>query len=243
MSLILGCDGAWSKVRENMINLAKKKVIFNQKYIQHSYKELHLSPTKDGGDYALKPPYALHIWPKGDFMMIGLPNPNRSFTCTFFCPNDVLDSMENELDKCLKIEKIEAFFKENFPEIPKLCPDYVDQFITNKSSRLFIGKLHSWYHIEDKKAPILLLGDAAHTMVPFYGQGMNCGLEDALELFETFQINNYQIEQTVSIFGEQRLPRGQAIQDLSLLNYLEMRSHTASKLFLFRKKMEGWLHN
>ncbi|GBG32584.1 Kynurenine 3-monooxygenase [Hondaea fermentalgiana] len=227
--LILGCDGAYSSVRESLTRLQSTN--FSRRYISHGYKELEVRPDEKSGKYKIEPAEALSIWPRGDFMMIALPNLDYSFTCTIFAPLEELQSLSEDAD-------IKAYFEQNFPGIIPYMPDYVDQFKRNPACRLVTSRVDPW-NLGHK---IVLLGDAAHAMVPFYGQGMNSGMEDVLELMETLSQHEMDITRAIPAFAVSRMPRGNAIADLSLDNYMEMRSHTASRLFLLRKRLEGWLN-
>lgn len=227
--LVLGCDGAYSIVRESLLRIQSTN--FTRRYISHGYKELEVRPDESTGDYKIQPAEALSIWPRGDFMMIALPNMDKSFTCTIFAPLEELQSLSTD-------REIEEYFMENFPGIIPYMPDFVNQFKQNPACRLVTSRVDPW-NLGHK---VILLGDAAHAMVPFYGQGMNSGMEDVLELMETLDAHNLDIETAIPSFAKTRMPRGNAIADLSLENYMEMRSHTASRLFLLRKKLEGWLN-
>jgi kynurenine 3-monooxygenase len=236
--LVVGCDGAYSVVREAMSRL--QSTDFSRKYINHSYKELEIKPHPVTGDWQLQPVEALHIWPRGDFMMIALPNPDKSFTCTLFAPNA-------ELQRVKSREDVTAYFTRHFPDAVQYMPDFCEQFQKNPACRLVMLEVSPW-HVALKAGPgagskthVVLLGDAAHAMVPFFGQGMNAGMEDALELAETLDKHD-SLDAALPAFVATREPRGRAIVQLSLDNYKEMRSHTASRLFLLRKKLEGWLN-
>mmetsp|Transcript_14587 Transcript_14587/g.26155 ORF Transcript_14587/g.26155 Transcript_14587/m.26155 type:complete len:479 (-) Transcript_14587:162-1598(-) len=231
--LTLGCDGAYSTVRSAMLRL--QSCDFSRRYIKHSYKELEIKAHPETGDYQLDHVNALHIWPRGDFMMIALPNPDKSFTCTLFAPNDDLNKVHSD-------EEIEAYFAENFPDVIPFMPDYVEQYKRNPACRLVMSNVSPWNLTQKSGAQVVVLGDAAHAMVPFFGQGMNCGLEDALELAETIVAHNMNLGSAVPEFAATRMPRSNAAVQLSLLNYEEMRSHTASRMFLFRKRIEGYLN-
>mmetsp|Transcript_21906 Transcript_21906/g.26648 ORF Transcript_21906/g.26648 Transcript_21906/m.26648 type:complete len:491 (-) Transcript_21906:1338-2810(-) len=232
--LLLGCDGAYSVTREALGRLTS--LDFERLYISHGYKELHMPPASDG-DFALETPEALHIWPRDEFMMIGLPNGDKSFTCTIFAPMESTEDVPGLLD-LKKDNEIKQYFGENFPDVTTVIPDFVEQFQRNPSCRLVSVSAKPW-NLDDR---ILLLGDAAHAMVPFYGQGMNCGFEDVLEFDETLKICGNDLSKAVPRFAQVRRERANACRKLSYGNYIEMRSHTGSKLFLMRKKFEGILN-
>jgi len=227
--LILGCDGAYSAVRESLMRLQSTN--YSRVYSQHGYMELEIRPDENTKDYRLNRPNALHIWPRNEFMMIALPNTDKSFTCTIFAPLE-------ELSRLQGAEEIKAYFEKNFPEVIPDMPDFVQQVQWNPACRLVMSKVGPW-NLKDR---ICLLGDAAHAMWPFYGQGMNAGLEDVLELTETIRKYELDLTRAIPAFAKIRKPRGDAIVDLSLRNYEEMRSHTASRLFLIRKRLEGVLN-
>jgi kynurenine 3-monooxygenase len=241
-TLILGCDGAYSSTREAMLRLMPMD--FHREYIKHGYKELCIPPTASG-DFAMRDTEALHIWPRGEFMMIALPNPDKSFTCTIFAPfrsttnketgevNPGLLDVEEGSDK-----DVEAYFKKYFPDVMSIMPNYLKDFRRNPSCQLVQAKASPWNY----KDKMLIMGDAAHAIVPFYGQGMNAGMEDVLAFSEALDTTNNDLSKAVVAFAKSRQPTGEAIAELSLNNYLEMRHHTGSKMFLIRKKIEGFIN-
>ena len=237
--LVFGCDGVYSNVRASLQRLGRYN--FNINYIDHGYKELTIFPDHKTQDFKMPPNY-LHIWPKHEFMLIGLPNPDKTFTCTLFAPWHVLETLNDE-------ENIEEFFSKNFPDFIDLCPNYIDQCLKNPSSPLAYINLSKWNY----KNKILLLGDAAHAIVPFYGQGMNAGLEDCLILYKMIQqqlngdladdgINDIDLEGLFTRFSDHRQPSCHALSKLSLQNYVEMRSLTAKQWFVVKKKLERMLN-
>jgi kynurenine 3-monooxygenase len=148
-----------------------ERLNFSRHFIRHGYKELSMPPAADGG-FAMYP-NALHIWPRGEFMLIALPNGDKTFTCTLFMPFA-------DLDKLTKPAEVSAFFDQHFPDVTaqygNLMPGFAEEFFTNPSSPLVSIKCDPWHHTDK----LLILGDAAHATVPFYGQGMNAAFEDAL---------------------------------------------------------------
>eukprot|EP00484_Ammonia_sp_Unknown_P023800 CAMPEP_0197034078 /NCGR_PEP_ID=MMETSP1384-20130603/12282_1 /TAXON_ID=29189 /ORGANISM="Ammonia sp." /LENGTH=514 /DNA_ID=CAMNT_0042463957 /DNA_START=10 /DNA_END=1554 /DNA_ORIENTATION=- len=234
---VLGCDGAYSSVRASLQRLGRYN--FNMTYIEHGYKELTIFPNQRN-EFKILPNY-LHIWPKHEFMLIGLPNPDKTFTCTLFAPWSMLESLTNEA-------VIESFFKSNFPDFIGLCPNYIEQCLKNPSSPLAHIDLSKWNY----KNKILLLGDAAHAIVPFYGQGMNAGLEDCLILYRMLKengLNDGNVQQNMDVvgnvfdeFSRHRQPSTAALSKLSLQNYVEMRSLTAKQWFVYKKKFEKALN-
>ena len=170
-------------------------------------------------------------------MMIGLPNSDKSFTCTIFAPFHTMEEVPGLLD-LEDDEDIIEYFRRYFPDVTEVIPDYVEQFKRNPACRLVSISTRPW-NWEDK---VVLLGDAAHACVPFYGQGMNCGFEDVLELDETLRECGNDLNKAIPKFSSERQPKADAIGTLSMQNYMEMRSHTGSLLFLMRKKVEGILN-
>eukprot|EP01084_Bolivina_argentea_P115244 204969_1 len=227
---VLGCDGAYSTVRASLQRFGRYN--FNMQYVDHGYKELTVFPNKDGG-FKMDEHY-LHIWPKHEFMLISLPNPDKTFTCTLFAPWNVLETLS-------EAQSIERFFQEHFPDFIDVCPNYVNQCLTNPSSPLAHIHLSKW-NCKDK---ILLLGDAAHAIVPFYGQGMNAGFEDCLILYNLMKDKYHEkfgIEALFDMFSKTRQPATEALSHLSLQNYVEMRSLTAKQWFVYKKKLEKTLN-
>lgn len=222
---IFGTDGSYSMVRQSL--LKNGRYDFTQKYLDHGYKELTI-PAKDG-EYALDPK-GLHIWPRGSFMLIALPNKDKSFTCTLFLPFEGKSSF----DKLKDAKRVRAFFNHTFPEASYLMPNLEAEFFENPTSSLVMIQCYPW-----GTKDVLLLGDAAHAIVPFYGQGMNCGLEDCLLFFEMLADKEDDWNENLfEEYAEFRKPNADAILKLSLDNYLEMRDSTANPRFLLRKKIE-----
>lgn len=231
--LTVGADGAYSAVRTEMMR--QSRMDYSRTYITHGYKELNMPPV-DKGDghglrFAMDVPNALHIWPRKDFMMIALPNPDLTFTCTLFLPWDTLDRLDNDPSFA------RPFFEANFPDTLPLIPELEKQVAEHPSGALVMTKCSPW-NMGEK---VVILGDAAHSVVPFYGQGANAAFEDCLCLMETLDRCNGKLGDAVRTFAREREPAGKALADLSLNNYIEMRAKTASKGFLFRKQVEGLL--
>jgi len=224
---IFATDGAFSAVRFRM----QKSPMFDysQKYLDHGYKELVIPANEDGSHKLDK--NCLHIWPRGEFMMIALANLDGSFTCTLFFPM----FGEKSFDTINTKEKVSEFFQETFADTIPLMPTLLDDYMNNPTSSLVMVRCSPWNY-EDK---ILLLGDSAHATVPFYGQGMNCGFEDCTFFDEMLDAANGNWNGLLSEYSKERVKDGNAIIDLSLRNYIEMRDLTGSKDFLLRKKIEG----
>ncbi|MBP9102873.1 MAG: FAD-dependent monooxygenase [Chitinophagaceae bacterium] len=229
--IIFGADGAFSAARLQH-QLQHDKFDYQQYYIDCGYKELSIPPNEEG-EFALEP-NALHIWPRKDYMLIALPNLDKTFTCTLFFP------FEGELsfDKINTEEKVKQFFATNFADVVPLMPDYVNEFFTNPTSSLVTVKCFPWVR-EDKFA---LIGDAAHALVPFFGQGMNCGFEDCRILDELIEKNGNDWTKILQEYQTLRKPDADAIADMAVYNFTEMRDRTADPKFLLQKKIEARLH-
>ncbi|XP_005608001.1 kynurenine 3-monooxygenase isoform X1 [Equus przewalskii] len=226
--LIVGCDGAYSTVRAHLMK--KPRFDYSQQYIPHGYMELTI-PPKDGG-YAMEPNY-LHIWPRNTFMMIALPNTNKSFTCTLFMPFE-------EFEKLLTSSDVLDFFQKYFPDsIPLIGERALTQDFFLLPAQPMISVKCSSFHF---KSHCVLLGDAAHAIVPFFGQGMNAGFEDCLVFDELMDKFNNDLSMCLPEFSRFRIPDDHAISDLSMYNYIEMRAHVNSRWFIFQKNIERFLH-
>mmetsp|Transcript_51995 Transcript_51995/g.129464 ORF Transcript_51995/g.129464 Transcript_51995/m.129464 type:complete len:473 (-) Transcript_51995:237-1655(-) len=234
---VVGADGAFSKAREELGRLVR--LDFERRYIKHGYKELNIPavkagtgsvPSPAGGDYVM-PPKALHIWPRHEFMLIGLPNLDGSFTCTLFMPFEDLDKLKTDSD-------VVSFFKEYFPDIAannfELMPSLLQDFFANPTSSLLSINCDPWHF----KGSFVCLGDAMHATVPFYGQGMNAGFEDALRLHELLREHGHDRERAFAQFSEEMVPSRIGLCEVSLDNYVDMRSNTANPLFTIKKKLE-----
>ncbi len=228
--LIFGTDGAFSKVREGMQKT--RRFNYQQEYIPHGYKELLLPANKDG-DFRMKK-NALHIWPRGEYMLIALPNLDGSFTCTLFMPYKgkySFEALEND-------EKVEQFFKEQFPDFYEMMPDLLADYKSHPLSDLVIIRCYPWL-----KNNTVILGDASHAIVPFYGQGMNSGFEDCSVMDELIEKHNGDWSEILPEFQELRKPDADAIAELAMRNYVEMRDLVADPHFLLRKKIESKIYD
>ncbi|KAJ1818349.1 kynurenine 3-monooxygenase, mitochondrial precursor, partial [Coemansia sp. RSA 2598] len=241
--LVVGADGAYSKVRQRM--MAKVKMNYMQAYIEHGYCEFSMPPV--GGDYAMNP-NRLHIWPRGSFMLIALPNMDKTFTCTLFMPWAQFEQVKSSDD-------IEEFFRTNFPDALRLIGRETvrAEYARNPKGSLMYIKCTPYTY----KGRAVILGDSAHAMVPFYGQGMNCGFEDVERLDETMlnalarinpassntcELTDEQLHQALDEYSHTRTEDASAIVDLALENYVEMRSRVVDFGYLLRKYLEGLLH-
>ncbi len=224
--LLFGADGAFSALRNSYVHM--DRVNAKQFYIGHGYKELRIPPAPNGGWLIEK--NALHIWPRRNFMLIALPNTDGSFTCTLFFPFEGDPSFESLNSE----EKVAAFFKEHFPDAYQLMPTLTEDFFNNPTSSLITTHIEPWY-FQDKSA---LIGDAAHAIVPFYGQGMNAGFEDCTVLSGLIDKNGEDWGTIFKEYNQKRKANGDAVAELALLNFIEMRDKVADPQFLSRKKIE-----
>ena len=228
--LIFGADGAYSKVRGALQK--RKRFNYSQSFLEHGYKELTIPAGADGSWQIEK--NALHIWPRRSFMLIALPNLDGSFTCTLFLAFEGEESFEQLQTPAA----VQAFFNQEFPDAMELMPTLVDDFFGNPTDALITVRCDPWTY-QDK---FVLIGDASHAIVPFYGQGMNSGFEDCNVISGI--IDKYSNEETVDIktickeYNALRKADGDAIADLALKNFIEMRDSVADDLFLLRKKIE-----
>jgi kynurenine 3-monooxygenase len=227
---IVGADGAFSAVRHDM--QFTDRFNFSQEYIEHGYKEFQM-PAGKGGEFMMEP-HALHIWPRESFMLIALPNPGGTFTCTLFFPFEGTLSF-NSLDSD---NKVSDFFNTQFPDAAGLIPDLLKEFQSNATSSLVSIRCYPWVRNQT-----LLIGDAAHAIVPFYGQGMNAGFEDCRLLNAMLDRYNDNWELAITTFQQERKPDTDAIAQLALENFIEMRDLVSDKNFLLRKKIEAKLHS
>lgn len=224
--LLFGADGAFSALR-NSYSYADR-VDTQQFYLAHGYKELTIPAAANGGFLIEKE--ALHIWPRHNYMLIALPNIDGSFTCTLFFPFEGQPSFASLQTR----EEITAFFESTFPDALAITPSMVDDFIQNPTSSLITTRIFPW-HFGDKNA---LIGDAAHAIVPFYGQGMNAGFEDCTVLSNLMDEYGEDWHTILSEYEHKRKPNGDAVGELALMNFVEMRDKVADPNFLERKKIE-----
>jgi kynurenine 3-monooxygenase len=229
--LIFGSDGAYSAARLQH-QLQHDRFQYSQYYIDFGYKELSIPPAADGGFIMEK--NALHIWPRGNYMLIALPNIDGSFTCTLFFPFEGDPSFAS----LNTTGKVKSFFEKTFTDAVPLMPALEEDFFANPTSSLVTVRCYPWIR-EDKFA---LIGDAAHAIVPFFGQGMNCGFEDCSVLNGLMDKYGDNWKTILSEYQEMRKPDGDAIAELALNNFIEMRDKVADPKFLLQKKIEARLH-
>jgi kynurenine 3-monooxygenase len=231
---VIGVDGAFSAVRQS---LQKKldRFEYDESYLAHGYKELTIPPAADGS-WAMEKE-ALHIWPRKSFMMIALPNPDGSFTCTLFWEFEGPRSFATVKTD----DEVRRFFDEEFPDAVPLMPELLTDFRENPTGSLVTIRCAPWFY-RDK---IALVGDAAHAVVPFYGQGMNAAFEDCVVLDECLAEFPIDRERAFAEYFSRRKENADALAALAVHNFIEMRDKTASKTFRAKKKLdhalEGWL--
>ncbi|WP_448518229.1 FAD-dependent oxidoreductase [Rhodoflexus sp.] len=229
-AILLGADGAFSAVRQAMMRTDRFN--YSQHYIDYGYKELTIPPTETGGFRIEK--NALHIWPRGSYMLIALPNGDGSFTCTLFFPFEG----ETSFAQLTSDEKITNFFQQSFADAVPLIPNLLEEFAQNPTSSLITVRCSPWTY----GGRVGLVGDAAHAIVPFYGQGMNAGFEDCRILTELLDKHHGNWAATFKDYEHARIANANAIADLALMNFVEMRDSVADPKFLLRKKIEAHLH-
>lgn len=226
--MVFGADGAFSRIRHRMQR--QSMFDYSQEFMNLGYKELHIPANSDGTHKIDK--NSLHIWPRGNFMLMALSNLDGSFTCTLFMPFEGENSFEHLKDEATLVD----FFANYFPDTKEVIPDLVKDFFKNPTSYLAIMKCYPWTY-EDKVA---LIGDSSHAIVPFYGQGMNAGFEDISILNEMMQKYGDDWKTIFTEYQKSRKPNADAIAELSRRNFVEMSSKTADEKFLLQKKIEKW---
>jgi kynurenine 3-monooxygenase len=228
--VVLGTDGAWSVVRRRLQRLDRFE--YSQEFLSHGYKELTIPPGARGS-FPLERE-ALHIWPRGGFMMIALPNRDGSFTCTLFWPHEG----PNAFDALRTGADVRRFFERQFPDALPLIPDLAEQYEQNPVGSMVTIRCRPWHHA----GRVAIFGDAAHAVVPFHGQGANCAFEDAVVLDEVARAHAPDWERVFTLFEARRKIHTDALARLSVHNFVEMRDHTASRLFRAKKAMEKTLY-
>jgi kynurenine 3-monooxygenase len=245
--MVVGADGAFSAVRDSI--LKQGRVNFARKFVRHGYKELTIPAVRSNPNdpnsplkFALEDHESLHIWPRGDFMLIALPNPDKTFTATLFAPFTGPGGFDN-ID-VTNTQQIQHYLQKNFPDAVKLMPDAVSDFQTNPVGSLQTLRMDPWNF-----GKVVLIGDAAHAVVPFFGQGMNAAFQDATMLIEFLEAElrfktraNIDFAPVIAKFAKERQPSTDALADICLEHYHDMASNTSSSMYLLRKKVESWLH-
>lgn len=242
--VVIGADGAFSAVRLAM--QMRDGFTYSQEYLEYGYKELHIPPAAElprppdprlGGrdGYAMEP-NALHIWPRGSSMMIALPNADRSFTCTLFWPHEGEHGFAAiDADDDVSILR---FFERHYPDATGLMPTLCEDYRKNPTSSLVTIRCWPW----QVGGRVLLIGDAAHAVVPFYGQGMNAAFEDCRVLCEMLDEAGGDAARVLPAFERARKAHAEAIADMALENFVEMRDKVASRAFLVQKRVEQEMH-
>lgn len=226
--VLIGADGAFSKVRESMLRHHTHRFNYQQHYIEHGYKELAI-PADAHGNWRLQKNY-LHIWPRGKFMFIALPNLDGSFTGTLFFPFEGEISFAAIKHQNDVLQLFKSYFKDALP----LMPDVAEEYFSNYTSPLVTVNCFPWCY-RDKA---MLIGDAAHAILPFYGQGMNTGFEDCMQLDELMADFGGDWETLFDRFQQSRKANTDAIAELALQNFTEMREKTVDPVYLLRKDIE-----
>jgi kynurenine 3-monooxygenase len=243
--LIIGADGAFSAVRGRMQK--SDRFEYSQSYLEHGYKELQIPPppaaerraTHARATHAMEP-NALHIWPRGSSMMIALPNRDGSFTCTLFWPIEG----EHGIESLRTPGEVRAFFEGHYPDAAPLMPTLEEDYFANPTGSLVTVRCWPWV-----RGSAVLIGDAAHAIVPFYGQGMNAAFEDCRVLAEQLEKAGWKARPTGEALAEaldayqrERKPNADAIADMAVENFVEMRDKVGRPEFLYKKKVEQAVH-
>jgi len=224
--LVLGADGAASRVRAGLMQLPGASESIDM--LTHGYKELEFPAATDGG--FTMDPRALHIWPRGEFMLMGLPNPDGSFTATLYLPHEGRNSFAELTDD----RAVRGFFDREFPDAVPLLPALTSEFADHPTGELGTVRCSPWH----SNGNAALIGDAAHAVVPFFGQGMNAGFEDCTVLAELLERHEGDWERTLPAYDASRKPNDDAIADMALDNFVEMRERVGDPAFLLRKQIE-----
>jgi len=222
---IFATDGAYSAIRLEM--QMTQRFDYSQDYENYGYKELEITPSANG-EFAMEK-NALHIWPRGNFMMIALPNTDASYTCTLFMPYEGTNSFESIKTE----EEVKKFFKQNFNDALELMPNLTDDFARNPIGSLVTVRCNPW-----TRGKFVLMGDSAHALVPFYGQGMNCAFEDAAVLDGLIDLHYPNWGKILSEYENERIANANAIADLAIKNFKEMRDLVGQPEFLEKKRIE-----
>ncbi|MCB0725727.1 MAG: FAD-dependent monooxygenase [Ignavibacteriae bacterium] len=232
--LVIATDGATSPIRMEMLKVPRFD--FSQEYENYGYKELNIPPAEGGGFRMFK--NALHIWPRGSYMLIALPNIDGSYTVTLFLAYDEALGGENSFEYLNSDERVVAFFEKNFPDAIELMPDLVEDFNSNPTGTLMTVKCFPWGY----KDHVTMLGDSCHAIVPFFGQGMNAAFEDCVYLNEIIGKHEGDWGRIFREYEVIRKPNTDAIADLARENFIEMRDLVDDDRFLLKKKIEKELY-
>jgi kynurenine 3-monooxygenase len=225
-AVVIACDGSASALRMEMLKLSRFN--FSQEYLDYGYKELTI-PAGSAGEHLVET-HALHIWPRGNHMLIALPNIDGTFACILFLPFEGVESFSSLTTQA----EVLQFFESRFPDASALMPQLVDNYFANPTGAMVTVKCSPW-HLEGR---VLLLGDAAHAIVPFFGQGINSGFEDCTCLVELLDKHGADWARVFAEFEKERKVNTDAIADMAVENFTEMRDRVADARFLLRKKVE-----
>ena len=220
--VVFGADGAGSRVRKSIAELGA--CTFTTEWLDHDYKELTLPPGPDGSHRI--DPNALHIWPKGEFMLIALANPEGDFTVTLFAPKTTFETLTSP-------SAVQAFFGTEFADFTTMVPDLVDQFFENPTGSLGTLRADGW-HLDGRA---VLVGDAAHAIVPFHGQGMNAALESVRSLAKHIAASPDDLTSAFTSYESERKPNADAIAEMALNNYIEMRAGVTDPDYLAKRTL------
>ncbi|HMZ79013.1 MAG TPA: NAD(P)/FAD-dependent oxidoreductase [Acidobacteriota bacterium] len=228
--MVVGADGAYSAIRDTM-QVRTERFDYSQQFLSHGYKELTI-PALPDGSHALDK-NALHIWPRHDFMMIALPNLDGTFTCTLFFPHQGPMSFESLKNP----EEVRRFFTLHFPDAVPIMPTLVEDFFHNPTGAMVTVRCAPWHY----RGRFVLTGDAAHAVVPFYGQGMNASFEDCSVLNACMDMHGEDWPAVFEAYQSRRKRNTDVLSELAIANYLEMRDKVASPWFLMKKKLDNVL--
>jgi kynurenine 3-monooxygenase len=226
VAVVIGCDGSASSIRAEMLKLSRFN--FSQQYLDYGYKELTI-PAGARAEHLLET-NALHIWPRGNHMLIALPNIDGTFACILFLPFEGADGFDSLNTKA----QVVRFFESRFPDVVPMTPQLADNYFANPTGTMVTIKCSPW-HVEGRA---LLLGDAVHAIVPFFGQGLNCGFEDCTYLVELIDRYGADWARVFAEFEKERKVNTDAIADMAIENFTEMRDRVGDARFLLRKKVE-----
>lgn len=226
---VIGCDGAYSAVRSELQRRDRQD--FSQAYLSHGYRELYIPPAPGGASRL--DPHALHIWPRGGFMMMAMANLDGSFTVTLYLPYQGANSFAALSDP----ETVRRFFETRFPDAIPLLPGLEDAWARHPTGSLVTIRTRPW----QAEGKAVLVGDACHAIVPFFGQGANAAFEDCLVLRDAIERHRDDRARAFASYEAERRLNVEAIADLALANFREMRDHVASPLFRLEKRAEVWL--
>jgi kynurenine 3-monooxygenase len=231
--LIVGADGAYSALRGIMQK--NEGFDYSQEWLSHGYKEMQIQPVTSGAHapFAMNP-NALHIWPRGASMMIALPNPDGSFTCTLFWPH----SGSGSFAEISGAANGRAHFQRDYADALPLMPTFDADFDANPVGSMLTVRCNPW----SQGGRVVLLGDAAHAIVPFFGQGANASFEDCESLTDALAAHGDNIAAAISAYELDRKRNADAIAEMALTNFVEMRDKTASRIFKWKKKLDHFMH-